>query len=162
MSRLVSSAAAALVATLAPVAAAAADLDALAFLEGRWRGDDGLVFEEIWTGAEGGVMTAMARGVADGRLAVLEYIVVTQEEDAVVMRFKHYRADFSTWETDGPIELRLTAADPNDVTFTADPPSEGVASVRYRMTGADTLQADVDLVEEDGPRSFSLVFDRLD
>lgn len=133
----------------------------LAFLKGHWRGGDDFVFEETWTAAEGGVMTAMARGVSKGALRVLEYIVVSEEAGRLVMRFKHYNADFSTWEEDGPVTLLLTAASDNDVTFTADPPSETVKTIRYWMPEEDMLQADVVLVEDGEEGGFSLKFDRV-
>lgn len=132
----------------------------MAFLEGHWRGGDDFKFEETWRAAEGGVMTGMARGVSKGELRVLEYIVVSEEEAGLVMRFKHYNADFSTWEKDGPVTLLLTAASANDVTFTADPPSETVKTIRYWMPSDDTLQADVVLVEDGKESGFSLNFDR--
>ena len=139
----------------------------LAFLEGEWRGGrDGLVFEEIWSTAEGGVMTAMARGVSTGaeagKLRVLEYIIVSEEADGVVYRFKHFGADFSTWETGGPITMTLSAAAENDVTFSADPPSEGVKSVRYWMPDADTLQADIVLDQDGKEGGFTLLFERIE
>ena len=137
-------------------------LDDLAFLEGHWRGGEDFVFEETWLAAEGGVMTAMARGVSSGELAVLEYIVVTQEEDAVIMRFKHYNADFTTWEEGGPVTLSLTSASKNDVTFTADPPSETVKSIRYWITDDSALQADIVLVEDGEEGGFSLTFNRVE
>lgn len=137
-------------------------LDDLAFLEGHWRGGDDFVFEEIWNGAEGGVMTGMARGVSNGQLAVLEYIVASEEEDAVVMRFKHFNRDYSTWEESDPIVLLLTDAEKNDVTFSADPPSQEVKSVRYFLTDENTLQADVVLIENGEEGGFTLVFERAE
>ena len=59
-------------------------LNDLAFLEGHWRGGEDFIFEETWTAAEGGVMTGMARGVSSGELRVLEFIVASEEEGAVV------------------------------------------------------------------------------
>ena len=137
-------------------------LDDLAFLEGHWRGGEDFIFEEIWNGAEGGVMTGMARGVSSGELKVLEYIVVSEEEDAVVMRFKHFNRDYSTWEDGGPVTLLLTDAKENDVTFSADPPSETVKSIRYWMPNDATLQADIVLVENGEEGGFTLVFNRAD
>jgi hypothetical protein len=138
--------------------------DDMAFLEGHWRGGEDFTFEETWRAAEGGVMTAMARGVSygdsGGQLRVLEYILVSEEETGLVMRFKHYNANFTTWEKEGPTTLVLTAAGENDVTFTADPPSETVKSVRYWMPSADMLQADVVLVEDGEENGFSLSFNR--
>ncbi len=134
----------------------------LAFLEGHWRGGEDFVFEETWNGAEGGVMTGMARGVSSGELKVLEYIVVTEEEDALVMRFKHFNGDYSTWEDDGPVTLMLTDAKENDVIFSADPPSETVKSIRYFMADKDTLQADIVLIEDGEEGGFTLVFERAE
>lgn len=134
--------------------------DDLAFLKGHWRGGDTFTFEEIWSAPEGGVMTAMARGVNDGKLAVLEYIVVSEEETGLVMRFKHYNADFSTWEAGDPVTVTLTSASENDVTFTADPPSETVKSIRYWMPDELSLQADIVLVENGEEGGFSLLFSR--
>ncbi|WP_428407076.1 DUF6265 family protein [Hyphococcus sp.] len=134
----------------------------LAFLEGHWRGGEDFIFEETWTAADGGVMTGMARGVSSGELKVLEYIVVSEEEDALVMRFKHFNRDYSTWEDGGPVTLLLTDAKENDVTFTADPPSETVKSIRYWMPDEATLQADIVLVENGEEGGFTLVFERTD
>jgi len=139
---------------------AAFTFDDMAFLEGHWRGGEDFIFEESWRAAEGGVMTAMARGVSAGELRVLEWIIVSEEAAGFVMRFKHYNADFTTWEKGGPVTLLLTATAENDVTFTADPPSETVKSVRYWMPSADTLQADVVLVEDGEESGFSLNFER--
>ena len=140
-----------------------ASLTDMAFLAGHWRGEEGLVFEEIWSAPEGGVMTGMARGVADGQLRVLEYIIVAEEEDGLVMRFKHFNADYSTWEEDGAvIELWLTAKGENDVTFSADPPSQTVKSVRYWKPAEDRLQADVVLVNDGEEGGFTLKFEYVD
>lgn len=143
-------------------AAAEPRLEDLRFLEGAWRAPDGS-FEEIWSGPAGGVMTAMARAADGDALRVLEYVVVTREGDAVVMRFKHFRADYSTWEEDGPVTLTLVSVGEGEAVFAADPPSETVRRLRYWTPAPGALQADVDLVEEDGAeRSFSLEFARAD
>ena len=156
---------AALIVTLMTPHAVAADrasLADLAFLEGAWRGGEGFVFEETWSGASGGVMTAMARGFSGDDLHVLEYIVVSDEEAGVVMRFKHYNADFTTWEKAGPTTLTLTSASENDLTFSADPPSENVKSIRYWLSDENTLQADIVLVEDGEQGGFSLTFNRVE
>lgn len=134
----------------------------VAFLEGAWRGGDAFVFEETWSAPGGGVMTGMARGYEGDALRVLEYIVIAQSDDAVVMRFKHFNADYTTWdgEEKNPIHLTLTKAADNDVTFTADPPSHDVKSIRYWSPTADTLQADIVLFENNEEGGFTLKFER--
>ena len=44
--------------------------------------------------------------------------------------------------------LKLTSSVKNDVTFSADPPSETVKSIRYWSPAENMLQADVVLVED--------------
>lgn len=155
---------------LAPLPARAQEAPSigdLAFIEGHWRGGtDTIVFEETWSAPQGGVVTAMARGVSagedPGKLRVLEYVVVSEEADGVVMRFKHFNADYSSWEAGGPVTLTLASAQPGDLMFSADPPSETVKSARFRMTGDDTLQVDVVTVEDGVQGAFTLVFERAE
>lgn len=150
-------------ASFSAAAAQEASLDDLAFLEGHWRGGgDGFTFEETWHGAEAGVMTGMARGISDGEIRVLEYVIISEDADGLVLRYKHYTPDYSTWEQDGPIVLPLTAAGENDVTFSADPPSQSVKSIRFRMTDADTLQADVGLIQDGEKSGLTIVLQRAE
>lgn len=143
--------------------AAAQSLSDLAFLEGSWRGGDGgaFVFEETWFPPAAGVMTGMARGYRGETLSVLEYIVVAEEAAGVVKRFKHYRADFSTWESDGPLTLRLVEAKPGDVLFRNVDPQAEVQTIRYVLGGDGALTAEIGLVRDGAPGGFTLVFNRL-
>ncbi len=138
-------------------------IDDLSFLTGHWRGgDENFTFEETWSAPAGGVMTAMARGVSDGEARVLEYIIVSAEADGLVMRFKHFNADFSSWEEGAePLTLLLSEFEGTDATFTADPPSHTVTSIRYWLADEDTLHVDVKQIEDGEPGGFSLVFDRM-
>lgn len=147
----------------APAALAEPAFEDLQFLEGHWRGGDDFVFEEIWSAPAGGVMTAMARGVSDDTVRVLEYIIVAEEDGALVMRFKHFNADYSSWEEGAaPLTLTLTQTDDNDATFTADPPTHTVKSIRYWKPDSDTLQVDVAQIEEGEDGGFTLVFSRVE
>ena len=146
----------------APMALTQPALEDLQFLEGHWRGGEGFVFEEIWSAPEGGVMTAMARGVSDDSVRVLEYIIVAEEDDALVMRFKHFNADYSSWEDgEAPLTLTLTQVGAEDATFTADPPTHTVKSIRYWKPDGDTLQVDVAQIENGEEGGFTLVFTRV-
>ncbi len=148
---------------MAAPALADSDLEDLRFLEGHWRGGDDFVFEEIWSAPEGGVMTGMARGVSSGEVRVLEYIVIAEEDDAIVMRFKHFNADYSTWAgEDEPLTLTLTQVEGTDATFAADPPTHTVKSIRYWMPEANTLQVDVAQIENGEEGGFTLLFKRMD
>ncbi|MEQ8935278.1 MAG: DUF6265 family protein [Amphiplicatus sp.] len=135
-----------------------------AFLEGHWRGEqDGLVFEEVWLAPGGGVMTGMARGVNADRLAVLEYIIIADMNIGTFMRFQHFNLDYTSPEmNEGAITLRLVEAKEGDVLFRNDDPAEEVQSIHYYLTDADTLQADIALLQDDESGGFSLTFERVD
>ncbi len=150
-------------ASLNGAAAQESAFDDVAFLEGHWEGGgDGFDFEETWYAAEAGVMTGMARGTADGALRVLEYLIIAEEEDGLVLRYKHFNPDYSTWEQEGPIALPLTEAGENDVTFSADPPSQAIKSIRFRMTGADKMQADISLLRDGEESGLTITLERAE
>ncbi|MEL7490187.1 MAG: DUF6265 family protein [Pseudomonadota bacterium] len=142
----------------------AQSLEKLSFLEGGWRGgDDNFVFEEVWSSADGGVMTAMARGVRDGALVVLEYIVIEETEGAPIMRFKHFNADYSVWEgeEEQAIVLQLTEIDENHAVFSA-PTSDGdVRAITYGLDDDGRMTVDVVLLENGEKGGFSLVFEKV-
>lgn len=151
-------------AATAPFGTAAAQrLSDLAFLEGSWRGGDGgaFVFEETWLPPAAGVMTGMARGYRGETLSVLEYIVIAEEAAGVVKRFKHYRADFTTWESDGPLTLRLDEAKPGDVLFRNVDPQAEVQTIRYVLGESGALTAEIGLLRDGAPGGFTLVFNRV-
>ena len=149
---------------IAPPVFAEPSIDDLSFLEGHWRGgDENFAFEETWSAPEGGVMTGMARGVAGGKLRVLEYIVVSEETAGLVMRFKHFNADYSVWDgEDEPLTLTLSDVDGTDAIFVSDPPTHTVKSIRYWMPDEATLRVDVEQIEDGEEGGFSLVFNRVD
>lgn len=140
----------------------AGNFDKLAFLQGHWQSsNDGFFFEEIWTGAAGGVMTAMARGTHNHNLAVLEYILITQEENEFVMRFKHFNADYSNWDGEKePITLRLTELSANNAVFTTDDKNAKVTSIRYFINDEQQLVAEIGTVENGKANNFTLTMDR--
>jgi hypothetical protein len=129
-----------------------ASLDSLAFLAGHWRGEAfGGIIEEMWLAPSGGVAQATVRLVASGKLHTIELIVVADEGDRVVMRYNHFRPDYTTWETGGPIALTLTGARDGEVVFTnLAEPQHDAAEAGYRMTGADALNSWVVAIDAEG------------
>ncbi len=139
------------------------DLSSLSFIEGYWRGENnGLVFEETWSNAAGGVMTGMARGVRDDKLVVLEYIIIEITPNGPVMRFKHLQPDYSHWDgEEKPITLLMVRADEDDVMFSAIKDDSIVQRIRYFLRDDGRLQADVGLLREGVADKFTLMFERV-
>jgi hypothetical protein len=142
----------ALAAVAATAEARAASLADIAFLKGNWASDrSGFVIEETWTDAQAGVVLGMSRGVQGGAVRFLRFAVVEQVGEIVVMRFKRYNADYSSWESDGPSVMRLAAAARGEVTFEATDPASDVKRIVYRARGDGAVDVVANRVDENGP-----------
>ena len=146
-----------LVLALVAAPAAAATLDDLAWLRGHWRGEAfGGTVEETWLPSNGNATHAVFRLTVDGAMNFSEFVQVTEENGQVVMRFAHFRPDYTTWEGDGPpMELTLTTADDGVAVFearNADSPDRIV----YRRVEGGAIE--VEVTGLDAP----LRFERID
>ena len=136
----------------AQVEAQPASLADLAFLEGNWTSDrSGFVIEESWTDTDAGVVLGMSRGAQNGSVRFLRFAVVEQAEDGVVMRFKRYNPDYSSWETDGPSVMRLAAAERGRAVFEATDPASDVKRIVYRARDDGAVDVTADRSDEKGP-----------
>jgi Domain of unknown function (DUF6265) len=146
---LLSFASAVLSATADARAASLAELD---FLEGNWTSDrSGFVIEENWTGAKAGVLLGMSRGVQKGAVRFLRFAVVEQSGETVVMRFKRYNSDYSSWEADGPSVMRLATAGRGEATFEATDPRSDVQRIVYRLRPDGAVDVVANRTDENGP-----------
>lgn len=94
----------------------AADLEALAFMQGHWISPDNNNAEEVWLAPKGGTMTGSFRWVIPKGPHVLEYIVIQQAGQEVILRFKHLRPDYTAWEQE-PNTYRLGEVAENRAVF---------------------------------------------
>jgi Domain of unknown function (DUF6265) len=152
MTRAIAAAALALVSALASVQAHAATLADLTFLKGNWISDrQGFVIEESWTDAQAGVVLGMSRGVQNGAVRFLRFAVVEHVGDTVVMRFKRYNADYSSWEINGPSVMRLVKADHTEAVFEATDPNSDVSRIAYRARDDGAVDVVANRKDENGP-----------
>lgn len=141
-----------LAAASAPAGVRAATLGDLGFLKGDWISDrSGFVIEESWTDAQAGVVLGMSRGTQSGAVRFLRFAVVEQVGDTVVMRFKRYRSDYSSWETDGPSVMRLVRADAAEAVFEATDPQSDVSRITYRARADGAIDVVANRRDENGP-----------
>ncbi len=129
-------------------------LEQLQFLAGHWRGAfNDAVIEEMWLAPRGGVAQATVRLVQGEETHTIELIVVSAENDRVVMRFNHFNRDLSTWERDGPITLTLTGARGDEVVFTnLETPARHAVEVGYRAE-AERMTSWVVALNDNGTRT---------
>jgi hypothetical protein len=158
--------AAAALSLFALTASAAAEpftLSDLAFLEGHWTSDrSGFVIEEMWTDAQAGVVVGSSRGVQNGAVRFLRFAVVQQTPEGVVMRFKRFNADYTTWETGGPSVMRLVEAGAGSTVFVAEDPKSDVQRIVYKSTPEGTIEVTANRVDEQGPYLVEFTLTRAD
>jgi hypothetical protein len=84
-------------------------LDELDWMTGHWRSAAlGGVAEEAWLPAAGDAIHGVFRHTVDGELQFSEFMQLTEEVSEVVLRFRHFNPDYTTWEAAGEVmEFRL-------------------------------------------------------
>ena len=119
--------------------ALASELEKLGWLSGHWVSPDGAA-EEVWLEPRGGTMAGSFRWVfPDGR-QVLEYLVIEETEDGVLLRFKHFNTDFEPWEKDQPNTYRMRSVDQRQAKFDLISDNPGVPRRMTYVRDGDTLK----------------------
>lgn len=115
-------------------AAAPTTVEEMAWLTGRWVGDGlGGSTEETWGAPEGGVMIGTFRLVRNSRPVFYEFMTLSQTENGLALRLKHFNPDMKGWEekekfvefryigSDGPLvhfsSLTFDRSEPNSLTI---------------------------------------------
>ncbi len=102
-------------ATPAPINAKLADL---AWLAGSWKGKGlGGEIEEHWTAPAAGTMAATFRLTSGDQTRVLEFLLITQEAEHLMLRFKHFTPQYEVWEKDRALEFHCIELTDREVVF---------------------------------------------
>lgn len=76
-----------------------ADLSAVAWIAGHWRGEAlGGVTEEIWSPPMGGSMMASFKLAVDDEVKFYELETILQEGDTLILKLKHFSSKLHGWE----------------------------------------------------------------
>lgn len=133
------------------LAAPAATLADLAWLQGSWEGEGiaGAPALEAYSSPAGGQMVGHFRQMnADGTVMFYEIITIVEEGGSLAYRLKHFNPDLTGWEEKNEVKaFALTAKLADRFDF---------SGLVYERTGADTMTASV-VVEEKGKRE-TMVF----
>jgi hypothetical protein len=127
----------------APVSTPArATLGELAWLAGHWRDETATdLSEEVWTAASGDTMLGMWRWVSKGQARVIELLMMRQEGDGVVLRFRHFDGTLVAWEEkNAPFVLALRRHGPGQAVFEGKSDKGGLLRLSYTREG-DALVA---------------------
>ena len=102
-----------------PEARVSGTLDDVSWMVGSWTGDAfGGTFEEVWNPASLGTMIGMFKVMGDGEVSFYELMLLAEEEGSLVLKVKHFSADFTAWEDkEDYVTFRLVRVEPDAVHF---------------------------------------------
>jgi len=76
-----------------------ANLEAVEWLSGHWRGQAfGGQIEEVWSPALGGSMMGAFKLVVDNQVQFYEIETISEENETLIFRLKHFSKDLKGWE----------------------------------------------------------------
>lgn len=121
-------------------AASKASVHSLTWLAGQWRSEDGgQMSEETWSAPHGTSMVGMWRLVIEGRPRVIELLTLSVEDDAVVLRLRHFDAQLvAREEKAAPIALRQVEAGEKRAVFQGAG-TRGPLTIGYRVEGDELV-----------------------
>ena len=74
-------------------------IESLKWLAGSWSGVGfGAQCEEVWNLPKANAMMGMFQMFKDGKILIYEFIQIVEENGSLVLKLKHFNADFSGWE----------------------------------------------------------------
>ncbi|NAS30779.1 hypothetical protein GTQ40_07340 [Flavobacteriaceae bacterium R38] len=96
-----------------------ADLSAIKWIEGSWRGQAfGGVTEEVWTPPLGGSMMCVFKLVINNKVQFYEIVTIAEEEETLILRLKHFHIDLKGWEKkDETVDFKLVKVTEDKVYF---------------------------------------------
>ena len=122
---------------------AAATVDVMSWLAGRWEGDGlGGQTEETWAPPMAGEMIGTFRLIRNGKPVFYEFIRIGQTDRGLAMQLKHFNPDMTGWEEKEKfVTFRFVKAEENVVYF------EGLT---FRRDSANDITIFLALKSKDG------------
>ncbi len=123
-----------------PRKAALPKLEKLSWMSGTWhtqQGADDLV--EIWSEPLGDSMMGVFRWVKSGKVWIYELVTISQDDDQVVFRLRHFDRKLVAWEEKNEsLTYTMTTQGDREVIF-ENPERQAPRRFVYRLEGKDTL-----------------------
>ena len=96
-----------------------ATLNQVSWIAGHWEGEAfGGVTEEIWTKPLGDSMMGSFKLVTNGKVQFYELCTISEENETLVFRLKHFHNDLKGWEEkDERLEAKLVKIEDNKAYF---------------------------------------------
>jgi hypothetical protein len=113
----------------------------LAWLEGTWvEAEQGSVFTEIWSGAQGDAMVGHDHWTVGGKTRMYELMAIEQTEEGLALRIRHFGRALviPKSEQDGPMSWPLLSLEGQKVVF-EHPTRAWPKRMEYERKGADLM-----------------------
>jgi len=96
-----------------------ADLSAVAWIAGHWRGEAlGGIAEEIWSTPLGGSMMASFKLVVNDQVKFYELETILEQGDSLILKLKHFSSNLHGWEEkEETVDFRLVKVADDKVYF---------------------------------------------
>jgi len=96
-----------------------AELSAISWLAGHWRGEAfGGITEEIWSPPLGGSMMGAFKLVTNNKVSFYELETIIEENNTLILKLKHFHANLKGWEEkDETVDFRLVKVTENKIYF---------------------------------------------
>jgi hypothetical protein len=111
-------------------------------MAGHWtRTTDGMHVEQVFLPPAAGTMVGMQRRTQGSATLVSYFFIIEETDDGIVLRFKHFENDFTTYEdrnNTGPRTFWLLETSANTATF-EERTAGGSLHLRYRVTDSGQL-----------------------
>lgn len=140
-------------------------IESLAFMGGHWVGEGlGGRIEEGWFPPRDGNMVGVFRlSGAERGLSVMESLMIEQEGERVVYRFRHFGKGMKAWEdNDKPLTFHLVEVSDGRAVFDAPDRAQKPARLVYAVADG-RMTVDVVSLKTDGSEdeSFRVEYDRF-
>jgi hypothetical protein len=132
----------------------------LTWMTGSWRAvRDDKIYEESWSGLDGGTLIAMFRSIQDDKIRFYEFQTISQVGAHVHLRIKHFSADLIGWEErDKFVDFVLVRLEGNEAVFMdVGKPNTWML---YRLESEDNLFACLETVRDGEKAEFKFDFKR--
>ena len=82
-----------------------ASVEEMAWLTGNWVGEAfGGLAEDIWSEPVAGAMVGMFRSVVQGEVGFYELFTISEKNNSLTLRLKHFNANLTGWEEKGEVQ----------------------------------------------------------
>ncbi|WP_444996321.1 DUF6265 family protein [Aliikangiella sp. IMCC44359] len=96
-----------------------ANIESIRWISGYWQGKSwGGYIEEIWSQPMGNSMMASFKFVKDNKVKFYELITISEHQNSLILRLKHFNADLTGWENkEKTLDFKLVKVMKNKVYF---------------------------------------------